>query len=152
MEQNSKYIKPDKIWPGGEYIMNNLIFKSFDTFEEGIEEVIKCVPQLKVYIGDTHTEEQVIERLMDEVRANIPSVYRPEYPATYAISVSAREVGFKTRNYLAFGWKINTENDKITYGFRVTVLSKNRFARVDSVSETLLANGWQKRETKERIV
>lgn len=118
------------------------IVKNFDTFEEGIKELTTLAPAVKTYVGDEFTDTAVIDKLLTIVKSEIPTVYNPGYPGTYGITVNAREVGFKTKDFLAFGWRSIIEADKITYGFRITITEKNRFAKKTKMQETLVENGW----------
>lgn len=122
--------------------MNN--FKSFTKFEDGITELCKLVPNVKEYIKDAKTEVDVVANLMDKVKGNYPSIYNAEYPATYSLSISAREVGFKTRSFVAFGWRviIDEATNKVTYGFRISFNDRGRLTIKNKTEEVLVSNGW----------
>jgi hypothetical protein len=122
--------------------MNN--FKSFTTFEEGINELRKLVPNIKEYTKEATTEQEVVSDLMYKINENYPSVSNPEYPATYSLSVNAHEVGFKTRSFFGFGWRVIVEDGEAatSYGFRISFSEHNRFA-VTKIEGILAENGWR---------
>jgi hypothetical protein len=124
------------------------IVKVFNTFEEGMKEMVELVPEISKYVGEELEEKTVISHMLQTIKDDIPTVYHPDYPGTLAISVIAREVGFKTAGYLSFGWQIFFTEDKsgVTYHFRVTVNNKNKFAKLPKFIDTLVENGWQKKE------
>jgi len=131
--------------------MNN--FKQFTTFEDGITELCKLVPDVTKYTKYTKTEQEVSSKLMECIKDNYPTVYSPEYPATYSLSISAREVGFKTRSFFAFGWKIliSPKDNTVTYGFRISFSDfKNIFN--NKTEELLATNGWASIPTIKRDI
>jgi len=126
---------------------NKHFVKTFEKFEEGIESLLTVLPNLSGYIGDVKEEKAVIESLMDQIRNSIPTIYNPEYPATYAFSVSSREVGFRTRNNIAFGWRvlIDRETSVVTYEFRITIIIRNKFVNNNAIFSKLKDNNWAER-------
>jgi hypothetical protein len=98
-------------------------FKVFTNFEDGIKEIKSIIPNITTYIGDSPEEESVINSLMDKIKESIPSVSDPDFPSSYAFSISATEVGFKTKGFYSFGWKViyDYETKKVSYSFRVSI-------------------------------
>lgn len=99
--------------------------KQFNTFEEGYLELIKLVPELKVYTGETAIHDEVIKHILSTISDNIPSVNNPNYPNTLSFSIESHEVGLKTDSNLAFGWKVALDREKAStvYKFRVTFIT-----------------------------
>lgn len=132
--------------------MNN--FKTFSTFEEGITELCKLVPSIKSYTKDAKTEEEVVSNLLEIIKNNFPSIYDPEYPATYAINISDSQVGFKTKAFYGFGWKIQADpqNNKVSYSFRVSFNHPQRIRSIaiTRIEEDLKAANWIQVESKPR--
>lgn len=119
------------------------MIRNFETFKDGITEIVHNIPELSEFIGEDKEENAVILNLMENIKKQVPSVYNPNYPAVCAFSINYKEVGFKTPGYLAFGWKILINNDKITYSFRVTVMTINKFAKQPEAIEVLKQAGWR---------
>lgn len=111
-------------------------FKVFNQFEDGINEIKSIIPNITAYIGEATDETSVIANLMECIKESIPSVLDPDFPSTYAFSISASEVGFKTKGFYSFGWKIfyDRETKEITYSFRVSIRhyfkNENEFAKL----------------------
>lgn len=126
------------------------MIKTFATFEEGIEELRTLVPEVKDYVGEETDYNSVIQKMMEKISGNIPAVQNPEYPAAYAFSISATEVGFKTRNYSSFGWRVLINGKNISYSFRYTVASKNQFAKPSQSIINLKEAGWAEPVRTER--
>ena len=127
-------------------------FKSFNSFEEGIEEVSKISENiLNALTYSTNklpsTSEEAAKNLMKLVYDKMPSIYDEDFPKSKAISVKATEIGFKFPGRLAFGWRIVINGDKITYDFRVSINNTNAFARNNPVMIAAKNLGWQLVET-----
>jgi len=123
-------------------------FKQFETFKEGITDLVDTIPNIKEYIGLTTREKDVVTHLMGKVEDNFPSIYNPEYPATCAISISAVEVSFKTRGFYAFGWRVNPNTG--VYSFRVSFSDTNTSISKRTIEAALKEKGWNSRENKPR--
>jgi hypothetical protein len=64
-----------------------------------------------------------------------------------AISVSYKEVGFKSRSILSFGWKyINDGSGKLSYSFRISLYSHSR--STIETEKKLAENGWDQPQDK----
>lgn len=119
--------------------------KNFKNFEDGIKEIATCVPFLKEVIGDATTPQAVVKNMMTAIDGNFPSLDNPEFPAVQALSISANQVGFKTKGSTGFGWSADAdENGDITYKFRVTV----RGVVATPEEKVLRENGWHQEEPK----
>lgn len=124
--------------------MSYHIIKTYESFEEGFNDLTKHVPDILKYTGEIVKEEEIISNLIGIMSKNVPTIKNPDYPNTYALNIHAREVSFKTPGYLAFGWKVHVDaNYKITYGFRVQIINKNKFAPANPVINQLVADGWK---------
>jgi len=120
------------------------IVKSFVNFKEGIEDLLKNAPELKSITGDVLEEAAVVVNMLNIIANDIPSIFNPKFPAVPSFSITAKEVGFKTAGYLAFGWKIEIDDkDVISYSFRLTIVSRNRFAKHTELVDALKENGWK---------
>jgi len=122
------------------------ILKEFKNFEDGIKELKKNVPVLTEYLGDessSDSEVDVINNLLNKIKEDIPTISNPKYPSTYAISVHAREVGFKAKDYVSFGWRvlIDETTNIVTYSFRVTVAK--HFSKKSKIESVLTEIGWR---------
>jgi len=125
-------------------------YKSFESFNKAMRELREDIPFIEEYIGEQHesTEKDIVSRLMNKVIEKFPSVLNPEYPATYAITVNASEVGFKTGGFYSFGWKTELHMDgKIIYKMRITFMGKhpNNPLRV-KIENTLKEHEWRQVE------
>ena len=120
--------------------------KQFESFSDGYSELIKIVPEIKAYGGDNPIYDVVIGNMLDTIKDNVPSPQNPNFPNTLSISVSSREVGFRTDDSLAFGWRImfNRSAGKTIYQFRVTfiTLSINKQEYVKALTD----NEWKESE------
>lgn len=115
-------------------------FKTFDSFVEGINEIRELVPILEKYMvekSDDHVEEfmnspeELASHLMDIVSKNFPTEKR-----SYSISVSSFEVGFKTTEDIAFGWKPHLDG---TYSFRITLFDNNNLHNAKESNDQYIA-------------
>ena len=119
----------------------NLI-KTFDNFEDAYTEVIKYVPELKTYCGETPFFNAVVNEMLNSISENIPSSNNENYPNLLSLSIDAHEVGFKTDAGMALGWReaFNKETASIQYRFRVTFISIPSFRKV--TIENMKNDGW----------
>ena len=83
--------------------------KEFKDFELGMGELLEKVPDVKYYTGDTIDQKQAIINLLYLIRDDIPLVTNENYPNTCSLTISAREVGFKTDDNLVRLQVINLE-------------------------------------------
>lgn len=127
----------------------NLI-KKFDTFEEAYTELIKFIPEVKTYCGETAMHDSVITAMMETISENIPSSSNPNFPYLFSFSIDAHEVGFKTDGDLAFGWRevFDRESATIKYKFRVTFISASTFRK--TIIENMKQNDWSELEIKKQ--
>lgn len=109
--------------------------KTFDTFEDAYSEVIKFIPELKVYCGDTSIESAVLKSMMNSIANNIPSISNENYPNTLSFSINSKEVGFKTDSNIALGWRtiFDKKTASIKYNFRITFISIPTFRKATIV-------------------
>lgn len=124
--------------------------KEFKDFELGMGELLEKVPDVKYYTGDTIDQQQAIIHLLYLIRDDIPLVTNENYPNTFSLTISAREVGFKTDDNLAFGWRVwlDKNTNKITgYQFRVTFINLSRNRK--GIAEELISNGWKEKSSEE---
>lgn len=119
----------------------NLV-KSFDSFEDGYAEIIRLLPEIKVYCGETIMHNAVVGNILDTIKDNIPSTTNTNYPNTLSFSIDAHEVGLKTDAGMAFGWRISFDRDagKTIYKFRITFITipQYRKATLSAMKEA----GW----------
>ena len=126
--------------------------KEFDTFEEGYKQLSTLIPNVRCYAVDssTATLEEVVVALTKTITDSIPSPLNENYPNTFSFSISAREVGFLTDDFMAFGWRIfiGKDEETLTYQFRVTftTLSVSKRKQIDR----LLSSGWKERDLSEK--
>ena len=78
--------------------------KSFDSFEDGYQEVITLNPELVNYLGTNNEYNAVVQHILKIVSTSVPSVNNPNYPNTVSLSIDSNEVGFKTDANVALGW------------------------------------------------
>lgn len=124
--------------------------KEFKEFEDGILNLLSMVPDLKYYIGNKTEEKAVILELLDVIKEDIPFVTNDNYPNTFSFTISAREVGFKTDDGYAFGWRVwvdKNSNRIIGYQFRITFINLSRSRK--SIVEELISNGWKEKSSEE---
>jgi hypothetical protein len=131
--------------------MHNI--KRFTTFAEGAQEIVQLVHELEsIFVrkdkdGNTvlpHEPDQVIQNIFKLIMENLPSVQDLDYPRTIAFSISADEVGFKTKGPVAFGWRnIITDHNTLEYSFRVSIFSNSLGAR--QLEQELSKHGWQQK-------
>ena len=118
-------------------------FKTFTDFGKGLEEIANIIPEVKE-ITDSISEDianitpkQLTAALIDIVMDDFPYVdYRSP-----AVSVSYKEVGYKSRYSLSFGWKYITDGSgKMSYSFRISFY--NRSHSIVEIEKKLLELGW----------
>ena len=126
---------------GGVVHFTNVI-KTFESFSDGYAELLKYIPDIKVYGGEDLLHESVISSLLSVIGKNIPTTSNPNYPNTMSISIDSHEVGFKTDSNIAFGWRevFDREKAKTLYKFRAS------FVNISTAQKDILAametDGW----------
>lgn len=118
--------------------MHNI--KRFADFSKAVEEIMSIVPGLTFFF--THTDEdgqqsdlckepdQVVQNIFNDIMSDYPSIQDLEYPRTVAFSISADEVGYKTRGPIAFGWRnIISDHNTLEYSFRISIFSNSLGAK-----------------------
>ena len=127
--------------------------KSFTDFEEGIDEIVKVVPQLNQFFGITDSiifrePKELVRHLLEIVSKDVPSIDDIEYPRLYSISVSANQVGFRTKSNIAFGWHVVFDKDTgdVTYTFRISIYGSS--FQLKTIENSLKENGWEQTPLK----
>lgn len=123
-------------------IQTTNLAKTFETFEEGYAELIKIIPEIKEYGGDTIIYDVVIKKILETIGDNIPSPTNSNYPNTFSFSIESHEVGLKTDTNMAFGWRIAyvKESAKLVYKFRITFITVPTYRK--TVVSALYDAGW----------
>ena len=123
--------------------------KVFKTFEEGYSELIKMVPEIKAYCGDSILHDVVVGNILDTIRNNIPSTVNTNYPNTLSFSIDSHEVGLRTDAGMAFGWKTFYDRDEgvTLFRFRVTFITIPTHRKL--IINNMLENGWETFDTQE---
>lgn len=124
-------------------------FKTFTDFGKGLEEIVEFIPEIKEITStiaedvSTITPKELTSALIEIVMNDFPYVdFRSP-----AISVSYKEVGFKSRSILSFGWKyINDGSGKLSYSFRISFYSHSR--NIIETEKKLAENGWDQPQEK----
>ena len=116
--------------------------KTFETFEEAYTTVIKNIPELKAYCGDTAIEAAVLKAMMNSIANNIPSVSNENYPNTLSFSINSKEVGFKTDSNIALGWRIvfDRKTASIKYKFRITFINASTYQQ--EIISSMIDDKW----------
>lgn len=140
---NHKEFKKERI-PSFTYI------KEYDNFEDGYNNMISVVPDIKMYAGENNNYDDVINSLLNTISESIPSPINPNFPNTMSFSINSKEVGFLTDDQLAFGWKIflQKNNDSMAFQFRITFLSLSISKR--KYIDVLLENGWKEKDLSDK--
>lgn len=126
-------------------------FKTFDNFGEGIAEMANLIPEVKEIVDGTNQDIDTITP--KDLTAALAEIVMNDFPyvdfRSPALSISYKEVGFKSRSVLSFGWKyINNGDGKMRYSFRVSFF--NRFDHIKEIEAKLLEAGWEQPADKER--
>ena len=123
--------------------------KTFPTFEDGYMQLVRLVPEVKVYCGDSALIDSVIGNILDTIKDNIPSTENSRYPNTFALSIDSHEVGLKTDSGIAFGWRTyyqkHDEGAELVYKFRVTFVAVNTHHK--AIISNMKDNDWESFET-----
>lgn len=116
--------------------------KDFKSFEDGYIELIKLVPDIKAYGGETAIYEAVIGNILDTLRNNVPSTTNPNYPNTFSFSIDSHEFGLRTDAGMAFGLRTYYDRDagEVVYRFRVTFISVPTHRKI--IIQSMKDEGW----------
>ena len=105
-------------------------YKEFKDFNDGVIEMRQTVQDINNIISkyeqecpgiEKFTPELLTTAIIDSVMNDFPCIDDKEYPRTVALSISAKEVGYKSRGAMSFGWKniIKEETGELCYSFRI---------------------------------
>lgn len=116
--------------------------KTFDSFEDAYTNILKHVPELKSYCGDTALDSAVLHNIMNTIIKNIPSISNKNYPNTLSFSINAKEVGFKTDSNIAFGWRtvFDRKDASIKYKFRITFINASTYQQ--EIISSMIDDKW----------
>ena len=122
-------------------------FKEFSNFNEGLFEIAEVVPEIKS-LCDSILEETgiALDKLTPKDLANqFTKIVMNDFPyvdfRSPAVSISYREVGFKSRSVLSFGWKyISTGSGSLCYSFRISFFSHSE--NIKEIETKLAELGW----------
>ena len=128
-------------------------YKEFKTFNEGVTEIRETVQDINTIIAKyeeynninedcIYTPEMLTAAIIDSVMNDFPCIDDKEYPRTVALSISAKEVGYKSRGAMSFGWKniIKEETGELCYSFRISFFSRAPY--VLKIEKILAELGW----------
>ena len=120
--------------------------KSFDSFEDGYQEVITLNPELINYLGINNEYNAVVQHILKIVSTSVPSVNNPNYPNTVSLSIDSNEVGFKTDANVAIGWRtgFNYKSGNQYFNFRLSYIGLPSYKM--GIFSTLEENEWKKIE------
>ena len=120
--------------------------KSFDSFEDGYQEVINLNPELINYLGINNEYNAVVQHILKIVSTSVPSVNNPNYPNTVSLSIDSNEVGFKTDANVAIGWRtgFNYKSGNQYFNFRLSYIGLPSYKM--GIFSTLEENEWKKIE------
>lgn len=123
-------------------------FKEFSSFNDGLSEIVNIVPEIKSICESIFEETGVsIDKLTPKDLANqFTKIVMNDFPyvdfRSPAVSISYREVGFKSRSVLSFGWKyISTGSGSLCYSFRISFFSHSE--SVKEIEAKLAELGWE---------
>ena len=124
-------------------------FKTFTDFGKGLEEIVEIIPEIKD-ITCTIAED-VTSITPKELTSALIEIVMNDFPyvdfRSPAVSVSYKEVGFKSRSVLSFGWKyINDGSGKLSYSFRISFYSHSR--NTIEIEKKLAEAGWEQPQEK----
>lgn len=132
-------------------------YKEFKTFNEGVTEIRETVQDINTIIAKyeeynninedcIYTPEMLTAAIIDSVMNDFPCIDDKEYPRTVALSISAKEVGYKSRGAMSFGWKniIKEDTGELCYSFRISFFSKAPY--VLKIEKILAELGWTQKD------
>lgn len=125
--------------------------KSFDTFEDGMEELIDILAKDTSILSfipsveNGYNEIDIKQDMINVVSNNVPSIYNKDN-IYFDLSVSATKCSLKTNKSFAFGWFSTKDRNtgKITYIFH-TVLFGTIY---DDIKIDLQNNDWIKEQPR----
>jgi hypothetical protein len=120
-------------------------FKTFNDFGKGVEEIISVIPEVKEIV-DSMSLDDILTITPKELTAALAEIVMNDFPyvdfRSPALSISYKEVGFKSRSVLSFGWKyINSGDGKMQYSFRISFFSRSE--SIKDIEEKLAKMGWE---------
>jgi hypothetical protein len=126
-------------------------YKEFKDFNDGVIEMRQTVQDINNIISkyeqecpgiEKFTPELLTTAIIDSVMNDFPCIDDKEYPRTVALSISAKEVGYKSRGAMSFGWKniIKEETGELCYSFRISFFSRAPY--VLKIEKILAELGW----------
>ena len=126
-------------------------YKEFKDFNDGVIEMRQTVQDINSIISkyeqecpgiEKFTPELLTTAIIDSVMNDFPCIDDKEYPRTVALSISAKEVGYKSRGAMSFGWKniIKEETGELCYSFRISFFSRAPY--VLKIEKILAELGW----------
>lgn len=126
-------------------------YKEFKDFNDGVIEMRQTVQDINNIISkyeqecpgiEKFTPELLTTAIIDSVMNDFPCIDDKEYPRTVALSISAKEVGYKSRGAMSFGWKniIKEETGELYYSFRISFFSRAPY--VLKIEKILAELGW----------
>lgn len=97
--------------------------KEFNTFEEGLKELLELVPDVYTYIKGEEgmSENDVIHQLMKKFTENLPVSTNPNFPYTYSFEANRFGVNFGTDKRIRFGWVHKIYPEREFYRFNLVV-------------------------------
>ena len=121
--------------------------KTFNKFEDGYLELVKLVPEVKAYGGDSSLYDSVIGNILNTIRDNIPSTSSRNYPNTFSFSIDSHEVGLRTDAGMAFGWRTYFDRDagEVIYKFRISFITVPTHRKL--IIQNMKDEGWEIFET-----
>lgn len=132
-----------------------ILTKKVETFNEGMTDLYEtCDAVNSLYVGVPPFEGGATKVIMDLISKDMPSITDPAYPNTYAISVKANGVFFRTKKDVSFGWKY--DRDSLFKGKKelifeiILVTPQNRLLIVEmnKTMQALKNRGWVREDLK----
>lgn len=119
-------------------------FKTFDNFGAGLKEITQLIPEIKTIA--TAINEDVTVITPKELAGAFVNIVMNDFPfadfRSPAVSISFKEVGFKSRSVLSFGWKyVNDGNGSLQYSFRISFFSHSE--TVQEIERKLAELEWK---------
>ena len=123
-------------------------FKVFDNFGDGLKEIVTIVPEINSICDSIiNTLGVKLEDITPkDLAAEFTKIVMADFPyvdfRSPAVSISYREVGFKSRSVLSFGWKyMTTGTGNLQYSFRISFFSHSD--QVKEMESKLVEAGWE---------
>lgn len=124
-------------------------FKVFSNFSDGLKEIVEVVPNIKSITESI--KKDINEITPKDLSDAFVNIVMNDFPyidfRSPAISISYREVGFKSRSALSFGWKyISTGEGNFQYSFRISFFSHSD--QIKEIESKLAELGWTQNSEK----